>query len=153
MKRRGIGRRLLYLRITKIIKNIYVYFSLQMTVMVSASFTEASRDIQHVPIKLRKCRFYDESTYLPFYTYSDCMLKCRMFFLLKHCNCTPFNMPKIPAERTCNMEDVPCLRTYYCKFITHYFIIILTFACVFVRHLVALMIIVVFMPRYPFSTP
>ncbi|CAH0585757.1 unnamed protein product [Chrysodeixis includens] len=85
----------------------------QMTVMVTASFTEASRDIQHVPIKLRKCRFYDESTYLPFYTYSDCMLKCRMHFLLDNCNCTPFNMPKMKGARTCNMKDVPCLRTYY----------------------------------------
>ncbi|XP_075978137.1 sodium channel protein Nach-like [Anticarsia gemmatalis] len=87
--------------------------SVQMTVMVSASFTEASRDIQHVPIKLRKCRFYDESSYLPFYTYSDCMLKCRMSFLLDHCNCTPFNMPKMRTVRTCNMKDVPCLQTYY----------------------------------------
>ncbi|KAJ8731421.1 hypothetical protein PYW07_004585 [Mythimna separata] len=90
----------------------------EMTVLVTASFTEASRDIQHVPIKLRKCRFYDESSYLPFYTYSDCMLKCRMQFLLDHCKCTPFNMPKISSARTCNMKDVPCLRTYYSQSIS-----------------------------------
>ncbi|KAG6443739.1 hypothetical protein O3G_MSEX002980 [Manduca sexta] len=86
--------------------------SVQMTVIVTASFTEASRDIQHIPIKLRKCRFYDESTYLPFYTYSDCALKCRMSFLLNKCNCTPFNMPKMVNSRTCDMRDVPCLRIY-----------------------------------------
>ncbi|XP_049694451.2 sodium channel protein Nach isoform X1 [Helicoverpa armigera] len=87
--------------------------NVQMSVMVTASLTEASRDIQHVPIKLRKCRFYDESSYLPFYTYSDCMLKCRMHFLLDNCNCTPFNMLKMTNARTCNMKDVPCLRSYY----------------------------------------
>ncbi|CAB3261420.1 unnamed protein product [Arctia plantaginis] len=83
------------------------------SVQVSASFTKASRDIQHVPISLRKCRFYDESSFLSFYTYSDCMLKCRMLFLLDRCNCTPFNMPKINTARTCNMKDVQCLKLYY----------------------------------------
>ncbi|KOB70021.1 Sodium channel protein Nach [Operophtera brumata] len=87
----------------------------QMAVMVSATFTEASRDIQHVSLELRKCRFYDESTYLPFYTYSDCILKCRMFFLLENCNCTPFNMLKMDNIRTCDMRDVPCLRIFYVR--------------------------------------
>ncbi|XP_013145068.1 PREDICTED: sodium channel protein Nach-like [Papilio polytes] len=91
--------------------------NVQMTVLVTASFTEASRDIQHVPVKLRQCLFYDESQYLPFYTHSDCMLKCRMSFLLANCNCTPFNMPKMPNTRTCDMRDVPCLRIYNGKII------------------------------------
>ncbi|XP_028042912.1 sodium channel protein Nach-like [Bombyx mandarina] len=89
--------------------------SVQMTVMVSASFTEASRDIQHVSLNLRRCRFYDESDYLPFYTYSDCMLKCRMSFLLDKCNCTPFNMPKMENARTCDLRDIPCLQIYYAQ--------------------------------------
>lgn len=83
-----------------------------MTVLVTASFTEASRDIQHVPVNLRRCLFYDESSYLPFYTHSDCLLKCRMLFLLDKCKCTPFNMPKMVDKRTCDMRDVACLRTY-----------------------------------------
>nr|XP_037868600.1 pickpocket protein 28 [Bombyx mori] len=86
-----------------------------MTVMVSASFTEASRDIQHVSLNLRRCRFYDESDYLPLYTYSDCMLKCRMSFLLDKCNCTPFNMPKMENARTCDLRDIPCLQIYYAQ--------------------------------------
>ncbi|XP_013186815.1 sodium channel protein Nach-like [Amyelois transitella] len=85
----------------------------QMTVNVAATFTEASRDIQHVAVKLRRCLFYDESSYLPFYTSSDCMLKCRMLFLLDHCGCTPFNMLKMDNARTCDMRDVACLRKYY----------------------------------------
>ncbi|XP_063825535.1 pickpocket protein 28-like [Ostrinia nubilalis] len=89
-----------------------------MWVSVTASFTEASRDIQHVPVKLRQCLFYDESPYLPFYTHSDCMLKCRMLFLLENCNCTPFNMPKMIHARTCDMRDVACLRMYYAQSIT-----------------------------------
>lgn len=84
-----------------------------MSVAVTASFTEASRDIQHVPVKLRQCLFYDESSYLLFYTHSDCMLKCRMLFLLQNCNCTPFNMPRMVDARTCDMRDVACLRIYY----------------------------------------
>ncbi|XP_013164553.1 PREDICTED: sodium channel protein Nach-like [Papilio xuthus] len=92
--------------------------NVQMTVLVTASFTEASRDIQHVPVKLRQCLFYDESQYLSFYTHSDCMLKCRMSFLLANCNCTPFNMPKMPNTRTCDMRDVPCLRIYNAQSIT-----------------------------------
>ncbi|CAG9561971.1 unnamed protein product [Danaus chrysippus] len=86
--------------------------NVQMTVMVTASFTQASRDIQHVPVKLRRCLFYDESSYLPFYTHSDCLLKCRMLFLLSKCKCTPFNMPKMINKRTCDMRDVPCLKIY-----------------------------------------
>ncbi|XP_014367108.2 sodium channel protein Nach [Papilio machaon] len=92
--------------------------NVQMTVLVTASFTEASRDIQHVPVKLRQCLFYDESQYLSFYTHSDCMLKCRMSFLLANCNCTPFNMPKMLNTRTCDMRDVPCLRIYNAQSIT-----------------------------------
>ncbi|CAH0398374.1 unnamed protein product [Chilo suppressalis] len=86
--------------------------SVQMTVLVTASFTEASRDIQHVPVKIRNCLFYDESPYLQFYTYSDCMLKCRMLFLLEKCSCTPFNIPKMASSRTCDLTDVPCLQFY-----------------------------------------
>ncbi|XP_041979423.1 uncharacterized protein LOC121733272 [Aricia agestis] len=86
--------------------------NVQMTVTVTASFTEASRDIQHVPVKLRGCLFYDESTYLPFYTHSDCLLKCRMLFLLSKCQCTPFNMPKMANTRTCDMRDITCLRMF-----------------------------------------
>ncbi|CAG4982990.1 unnamed protein product [Parnassius apollo] len=92
--------------------------NVQMTVMVTASLTVASRDIQHVPVKLRQCLFYDESPYLPYYTYSDCMLKCRMSFLLANCNCTPFNIPKMANTRTCDMRDIPCLRIYYAQSIT-----------------------------------
>ncbi|XP_047533410.1 pickpocket protein 28-like [Vanessa atalanta] len=83
-----------------------------MVVLVTASFTEASRDIQHVPTKLRQCLFYDESSYLPFYTHSDCLLKCRMLFLLAKCKCTPFNMPKMVNNRTCDIRDIPCLKIY-----------------------------------------
>ncbi|KAJ2949043.1 hypothetical protein O0L34_g5984 [Tuta absoluta] len=89
--------------------------SVQMTVMVTASFTKASRDIQHIPVSVRGCLFYDESSYLPFYTSSDCLLKCRMQFLRDKCNCTPFNMPKIVDTRTCDMRDVRCLRRYYAQ--------------------------------------
>nr|XP_026492221.1 pickpocket protein 28-like isoform X2 [Vanessa tameamea] len=86
--------------------------SVEMVVFVTASFTEASRDIQHVPTKLRQCLFYDESSYLPFYTHSDCLLKCRMLFLLAKCKCTPFNMPKMVNNRTCDIRDIPCLKIY-----------------------------------------
>ncbi|XP_069359551.1 uncharacterized protein [Maniola hyperantus] len=89
-----------------------ISLNVQMTVLVTASFTEASRDIQHVPAKVRRCLFYDESSYLPFYTHSDCLLKCRMLFLLAKCKCTPFNMPKMVDKRTCDMRDIPCLRMY-----------------------------------------
>lgn len=88
-----------------------------MNVKVSASFTEASRDIQHVPVKVRQCLFYDESSYLQFYTSSDCMLKCRMLFMLEKCSCTPFNMPNFMNTKTCDMSDILCLKTYYSKYL------------------------------------
>ncbi|KAL0838871.1 hypothetical protein ABMA28_016896 [Loxostege sticticalis] len=84
--------------------------NVQMSVLVTASFTEASRDIQHVPVKLRQCLFYDESPYLPFYTHSDCMLKCRMLFILENCNCTPFNMPKMRQTRRELHRNFYCAR-------------------------------------------
>ncbi|CAF4917462.1 unnamed protein product [Pieris macdunnoughi] len=87
----------------------------QLEVLASASFTEASRDIEHVSLKLRKCLFFDESSYLPFYTHSDCLLKCRMSFLMEKCNCTPFNMPKIRNTKTCDLTDVPCLTKYHAQ--------------------------------------
>ncbi|CAH4028574.1 unnamed protein product [Pieris brassicae] len=84
-------------------------------VLASATFTEASREIEHVSLKLRKCLFFDESSYLPFYTHSDCLLKCRMSFLMEKCNCTPFNMPKIRNTKTCDLTDVPCLTKYHAQ--------------------------------------
>ncbi|XP_052753360.1 sodium channel protein Nach-like [Galleria mellonella] len=92
--------------------------NVQMTVMVIPTYTTASSDIRHVPVRLRGCLFYDESSYLPFYTHSDCMLKCRVLFLLSKCNCIPFNMLKMANTRTCDLRDVACLRRYYAQSIT-----------------------------------
>ncbi|GBP65398.1 Sodium channel protein Nach [Eumeta japonica] len=90
----------------------------QMTVSVTASITEASREIKHIPLGLRKCLFSDESSYLAYYTYSDCLLKCRMEFLASVCNCTPFNMLKRRDVRVCKVRDIICLKKYYAQSIT-----------------------------------
>ncbi|XP_048512799.1 sodium channel protein Nach-like [Athalia rosae] len=67
-------------------------------------------DIINYPVEKRKCIFNTELQKLfTGYTYSDCIVNCRVEDIWRTCNCLPFFFPKRDMRRTCDMTDLPCL--------------------------------------------
>lgn len=68
----------------------------------------------------RGCRFPEDfvEEYNKFYSYSDCLVKCRVHSLIALCGCVPFFLPRNfqdPAMATspmCNLNHLPCLDKY-----------------------------------------
>ncbi|XP_044014162.1 pickpocket protein 28-like [Aphidius gifuensis] len=76
--------------------------------------TEAVRDIT---LSSRKCLFSDESTVLSAgYTYSDCLVDCRVNEIIRLCECRPFYLPRRGnnenAQRVCDTSDAKCLQQH-----------------------------------------
>ncbi|XP_046433237.1 sodium channel protein Nach-like [Neodiprion fabricii] len=74
-------------------------------------------EVQHHSVEIRDCLFKDELavTFGGHYSYSDCIMYCRISDILSHCNCVPYFYP-IPLDkeyvRTCNLKDLSCLKKY-----------------------------------------
>lgn len=74
----------------------------------------------------RKLKYYDED-----YTYSGCMLDCRIDILLKSCDCVPPFYRPSQLYKYCELKDLECLSKYasnvtdlrrcrHCKLSCHY---------------------------------
>uniref|UniRef100_A0ABD2WTM8 Uncharacterized protein n=1 Tax=Trichogramma kaykai TaxID=54128 RepID=A0ABD2WTM8_9HYME len=64
----------------------------------------------------RKCIFADEiSALYDGYTYSDCIVECKVDDVWRTCNCHPFFYPQRDSRRVCNTSDVKCLQKYNSK--------------------------------------
>ncbi|XP_046490649.1 sodium channel protein Nach isoform X1 [Neodiprion pinetum] len=69
-------------------------------------------EIISYPVQKRKCIFNTELQKLfTGYTYSDCIVNCRVDDIWETCNCLPFFFPKRDDRRTCDMTDLPCLNS------------------------------------------
>ncbi|XP_046433667.1 sodium channel protein Nach-like isoform X2 [Neodiprion fabricii] len=69
-------------------------------------------EIISYPVRKRKCIFNTELQKLfTGYTYSDCIVNCRVDDIWETCNCLPFFFPKRDGRRTCDMTDLPCLNS------------------------------------------
>ncbi|PBC33128.1 Sodium channel protein Nach [Apis cerana cerana] len=72
------------------------------------------RNIIPYPLEKRDCVFQDEMTsFHMFYTYSDCIVDCKIEDIWNICRCVPFFLPNrtkwfsvIPHENLYNIEDV-----------------------------------------------
>ncbi|XP_076751975.1 sodium channel protein Nach [Xylocopa sonorina] len=70
----------------------------------------SKRSIIPYPLAKRNCVFADEMVSLrAFYTYSDCIVDCKIENMWKTCGCVPFYLPNRRSRRVCNLEDLPCL--------------------------------------------
>ncbi|XP_018403978.1 PREDICTED: sodium channel protein Nach-like [Cyphomyrmex costatus] len=80
------------------------------TLFVSTAF------IKNFPRNKRNCVFSDEGKLISgntMYTYSDCIVDCKVYYIQKHCGCRPFFYPrrgkKDYSSRICNSLDNRCL--------------------------------------------
>ncbi|KAG6464572.1 hypothetical protein O3G_MSEX014609 [Manduca sexta] len=46
------------------------------------------------------------------YSYSACLVNCRMNSMKSLCKCTPYYMPSDAHERVCTIHDLQCLNKY-----------------------------------------
>ncbi|XP_065212235.1 sodium channel protein Nach isoform X2 [Planococcus citri] len=92
---------------------------------IHTKHTMSVRDIENEPelrlveINQRNCRFPEEN-YLRVsdkYSYSACLVDCRMQNQLKKCNCTSHLMPKADKSLHCNFEGLNCLSKMYNDFV------------------------------------
>ncbi|XP_076220536.1 sodium channel protein Nach-like isoform X3 [Nomia melanderi] len=77
----------------------------------------SSHTIRSYPLCQRKCLFHDEKrTIFESYSASDCILVCKIDDIWQFCKCKLFFHPQPIGNqaynRTCIMEDMPCLRRY-----------------------------------------
>ncbi|XP_046752348.1 sodium channel protein Nach-like [Diprion similis] len=74
-------------------------------------------EVYRYSVEVRDCLFKDElaAIFGGHYSYSDCIMYCRIDDILDHCNCVPFFYPT-PLDkesvRTCDLKDLSCLRKY-----------------------------------------
>ncbi|KOC68351.1 Sodium channel protein Nach [Habropoda laboriosa] len=89
------------------------------SVEIQAIMFYSSRRIISYPVDKRDCVFADEMVTLrAFYTYSDCIVDCKMEDMWKLCGCIPFYLPNRESRRVCNLEDVPCLSQHKSRWIS-----------------------------------
>ncbi|XP_026674848.1 sodium channel protein Nach-like [Ceratina calcarata] len=87
---------------------------LRMEVQAIMSYSE--RAIIPYPLETRDCVFPDEMTPLrAFYTYSDCIVDCKIEDMLRICGCVPFFLPNRGSRKVCDLGDVPCLLQHKSK--------------------------------------
>ncbi|CAL7946196.1 unnamed protein product [Xylocopa violacea] len=79
----------------------------------------SKRSIIPYPLAKRDCVFADEMVSLrAFYTYSDCIVDCKIEYMWNTCGCVPFYFPNRRSRRVCNLEDLPCLSQHKSRWFT-----------------------------------
>ncbi|XP_063895927.1 sodium channel protein Nach [Helicoverpa armigera] len=82
----------------------------------------ASSEVRKYPAKTRKCLFHDEhkKNFRNMYSYSACIVKCRIQSVQSLCQCTPYFLPTGVSTHlpTCTLKNLRCLNKYKEKF--HY---------------------------------
>ncbi|KAF5282751.1 hypothetical protein FQR65_LT02748 [Abscondita terminalis] len=77
-------------------------------------------EVRKHPIKMRNCIFSDEvRTAFGNYSYSNCLMDCRLRSMLTLCQCVHFLMP-FAKINDCTLSDLPCLSKYQDKWINLY---------------------------------
>ncbi|KAL7035089.1 hypothetical protein ACKWTF_008223 [Chironomus riparius] len=90
--------------------------------MLSLKQTHTDKTVDQLSISQRKCIFpdkFDDSVTLNYYndetySFSYCMMECRLRIVLKLCNCIPpFYAPEnYDKNRKCLIDDFMCLANY-----------------------------------------
>ncbi|CAG9560543.1 unnamed protein product [Danaus chrysippus] len=74
-------------------------------------------DVSFTPPEVRKCRFPNElpENFLGYkhYSYSTCIINCRIEAQLEICNCTSHLAPVEFKPRYCDLDGLKCLTKYY----------------------------------------
>ncbi|KAF6200687.1 hypothetical protein GE061_005131 [Apolygus lucorum] len=94
----------------KVILNWGVVFDMVLHVVE----IENDPSLNEVSVRQRNCRFPDENILQThnYYSYSACVVDCRIKFGIKMCNCTHHHMPELHGVKTCGIEGLACLTKY-----------------------------------------
>ncbi|XP_072744920.1 sodium channel protein Nach isoform X2 [Anoplolepis gracilipes] len=99
----------------------------EMYVDVTATSFFSTNTIEKFPVNQRNCIFSEEirTTHSgTMYTYSDCIVDCKIYDIQKLCNCRPFFYPRRGerenSQRVCTNIDLVCLTKYKSKWWTVY---------------------------------
>uniref|UniRef100_A0A6E8VRH2 Sodium channel protein Nach n=1 Tax=Anopheles coluzzii TaxID=1518534 RepID=A0A6E8VRH2_ANOCL len=79
--------------------------------------------LKSLSIKQRKCRFPHESNlkFFPeYYSYGLCLLECKFYLFLKHCDCIPYFYQISDPSKYCKLSQLACVELYqsYISFLT-----------------------------------
>ncbi|CAG4935159.1 unnamed protein product [Colias eurytheme] len=82
--------------------------------------TRISDELRDMPLRIRKCRFIDEpiSERYPIYSYSHCLLECRIMLVNRLCGCVPHFYKTLPHERICHIRELKCVLHYLKDIVT-----------------------------------
>uniref|UniRef100_A0A336KYA9 CSON000508 protein n=1 Tax=Culicoides sonorensis TaxID=179676 RepID=A0A336KYA9_CULSO len=92
-------------------------------IRISINVYEADREVKNYA---RDCKFKDEDfdEFKGRYTYTECLIKCKMRSIIDLCSCIPFFFPTNHADIVtnttirCTLQHVPCLNKYRIKWRT-----------------------------------
>uniref|UniRef100_A0A182NJB3 Sodium channel protein Nach n=1 Tax=Anopheles dirus TaxID=7168 RepID=A0A182NJB3_9DIPT len=79
--------------------------------------------LRSLSIQQRKCRFPHESNlkFFPeYYSYGLCLLECKFYLFLKHCDCIPYFYQISDPSKYCKLAQLACVELYhsYISFLT-----------------------------------
>ncbi|XP_033351843.1 pickpocket protein 28-like [Bombus vosnesenskii] len=81
-----------------------------MSMTLTGTKLESSKDIQNIPLSKRMCLFDGETTGERRYSYQTCISECLQQQIYGSCGCLPFFFPdQHPNVRTCYLTDVDCI--------------------------------------------
>ncbi|XP_068619389.1 sodium channel protein Nach-like [Battus philenor] len=78
----------------------------------------ATQEVRKYNYRTRNCLFRDERriNFNDTYSYSACIINCRVKAVQALCRCIPYFLPHISEMPTCTLFDLPCLDKYKDKF-------------------------------------
>nr|XP_033328781.1 sodium channel protein Nach-like [Megalopta genalis] len=89
---------------------IFVSPKTQRDVEIEAILFYSTTNVIPYALKHRYCVFQEEMAAVrASYTYSDCIVDCKVADMLNLCNCVPFFLPNRESKRVCNLKDTVCL--------------------------------------------
>lgn len=99
----------------------------EVRITVSMKTQIADELVQRYSVEKRGCMFANDliDEYKGNYSYSDCLLKCKLRSVLALCRCKPNNVPtdfadiKVDEIAFCSLVNVPCLNKYRIKWQTY----------------------------------
>ncbi|XP_063703779.1 sodium channel protein Nach-like [Culicoides brevitarsis] len=95
-------------------------------IRISVNVYESDSEVKNYAVEKRNCKFSDEDfeEYRGRYTYTECLIKCKIKSIIDLCGCIPFFMPINHVDLVknttlrCTLQHIPCLNKYRVKWRT-----------------------------------
>ncbi|OXU20265.1 hypothetical protein TSAR_015195 [Trichomalopsis sarcophagae] len=102
------------------LKQVFVPPKSQVFVSMDATSLHSAPEVMEYDVSARNCLFNTEQNkiFKGYYSYSDCIIYCRIRDILRLCKCVPFFYPRLDdfdSPKSCNLDDLPCLKEFTTK--------------------------------------